>query len=93
LFQYSSFSEFSLNFPIFPKGEIPNPNRFKISSKALDLVLKFLTYDPRKRISTAEALRHPYFDKYSFHKNIFKNTFQARPVDFSRPEISSGSCF
>ena len=57
-------SEFSLNFPMFPKGEIPNPNRFEIRPKALDLVMKLLTYDPRKRISTTESLRHSYFDKY-----------------------------
>jgi serine/threonine protein kinase len=30
--------------------------------KFLDLLLKMLCYSPSKRITAAEALKHPYFD-------------------------------
>jgi len=38
--------------------------RFRYSTEnCLDLLQKFLTYDPNKRISADEALKHPYFDE------------------------------
>ncbi|CAG5114028.1 Oidioi.mRNA.OKI2018_I69.chr2.g8110.t1.cds [Oikopleura dioica] len=65
----TDLQEFNLNFPIFPKGEIPNPDRFDLPSKALDLVLKMLVYDPKKRLTATGALRHPFFEKLD--KTIF----------------------
>ena len=35
-----------------------------------DLILKMLTYDPTDRISLAEALRHPFFDKVTPHQKL-----------------------
>lgn len=33
-----------------------------LPSEALDLLRKLLTYDPRKRITAAQALQHPFFE-------------------------------
>ena len=35
-----------------------------VNPLALDLLKRMLTFDPRKRISAAEALLHPYFEKF-----------------------------
>ncbi|CAG5095135.1 Oidioi.mRNA.OKI2018_I69.XSR.g14048.t1.cds [Oikopleura dioica] len=61
--------EFNLNFPIFPRGEWPNPQRFKIPAAAVDLVHKFLDFDPAKRLTAKEALDHPFFDR--LNKTLF----------------------
>ena len=37
-----------------------------INPLALDLIKRMLTFDPNKRISAAEAITHPYFDKFHF---------------------------
>ena len=61
----------------------------KISKDAKDLVNKLLTYDPKERISTQEALSHTWFDKLEgieenidtkFAHKIFDNirTFSAK---------------
>ena len=34
-----------------------------LSKEGLDLLKKFLTYDPKERISCDGALKHPYFDE------------------------------
>ena len=38
--------------------------RFLLSSAALDLLEKMLVFDPRTRITAAEALSHPYLAPY-----------------------------
>merc|ERR1712037_959388 len=65
----TQLQEFNMNFPIFPKGQIPNPDHFHLSKKAVDLVMKFLIYDPTKRMTTTRALQHPYFD--GLDKSLF----------------------
>ncbi|SCV70316.1 BQ2448_1710 [Microbotryum intermedium] len=37
---------------------------FAASNEAIDLLSRLLLYDPRKRISTKNALLHPYFSKH-----------------------------
>jgi cell division cycle 2-like len=38
-------------------------NRTPVTSMALDLLARLLVLDPKRRISAAEALQHPYFDE------------------------------
>ena len=39
-----------------------NTKNFKnVSNEAKDLIKKLLAYDPKERISAAEALQHPWF--------------------------------
>ena len=58
----SELPDFKSSFPKFrptdPKAYFPNIK----DPYALDLILKLLSLDPSKRISTKEALEHPYFD-------------------------------
>jgi len=42
------------------KQEIKDPNS-KISKDGLNLLLQLLEFDPKKRISAAQAIAHPYF--------------------------------
>lgn len=38
---------------------------FRINKECLDLMKSFLTYNPKDRITTEEALKHPYFKDYN----------------------------
>ena len=49
------------------------PEFSQVSSEAKDLIQKMLTYDPEKRISAIEALRHPWFTKYLKPRSSFEN--------------------
>ncbi|CAB4055752.1 CDK2 [Lepeophtheirus salmonis] len=55
---------YSVPWPVFPRWE---PQSLKsvmpsnLCSEGMDIFLKLLTYDPRKRISARDALKHPYF--------------------------------
>lgn len=42
----------------------PNFSRYKhkLGEKGIDLLKKILVLDPSKRITAAQALKHPYFD-------------------------------
>ena len=50
----------------FPQWK-PNPNALarvvpELDADGVDLLTRMLIYDPSKRITAKEALRHPYFD-------------------------------
>jgi len=36
---------------------------FKVVDSAIDLLEKMIVYDPSKRISTKDAINHPYFNE------------------------------
>ncbi|XP_078422015.1 cyclin-dependent kinase 1 [Cetorhinus maximus] len=61
----------------FPKWKAGSLSQVKnIDVNGLDLLAKTLIYDPARRISAKEALRHPYFDdldKSSLPANIQRN--------------------
>ncbi|XP_048407346.1 cyclin-dependent kinase 1 [Stegostoma tigrinum] len=61
----------------FPKWKPGSLSQVKnIDANGLDLLAKTLIYDPARRISAKEALRHPYFDdldKSSLPANIQRN--------------------
>ncbi|XP_067908553.1 cyclin-dependent kinase 1 [Heterodontus francisci] len=61
----------------FPKWKAGSLSQVKnIDVNGLDLLAKMLVYDPARRISAKEALRHPYFDdldKSSLPANIQRN--------------------
>lgn len=40
-----------------------------LTQAGLDLIQKLLTYDPEKRITADEALRHPYFSESPLPKD------------------------
>jgi len=52
----------------------PQPHQFRqkfpyLTSAGLDLLMSFLTYDPERRITAAEALQHPYFTESPLPKH------------------------
>ncbi|TFK30581.1 Pkinase-domain-containing protein [Coprinopsis marcescibilis] len=52
----------------------PQPNQFRskfpyLSTAGLDLLMSLLKYDPEKRITAAEALKHPYFKESPLPKH------------------------
>eukprot|EP01121_Diplochlamys_sp_Union-15-3_P012689 TRINITY_DN3839_c0_g2_i1.p1 TRINITY_DN3839_c0_g2~~TRINITY_DN3839_c0_g2_i1.p1 ORF type:complete len:105 (-),score=22.82 TRINITY_DN3839_c0_g2_i1:6-320(-) len=53
--------------PMYPKVDfkttVPNLN-----DQGYDLLEKLLTYDPQKRISAKNALKHPYFEGFKISK-------------------------
>ncbi len=62
--------EFKKDIPIWPTNEIQNTvNNLKLEDRGLHLLKvvlslnkSLLTYDPTKRITAKDALKHPYFN-------------------------------
>ncbi|OQR89734.1 hypothetical protein THRCLA_09607 [Thraustotheca clavata] len=51
----------------------------------LDLLHQLLTYDPKKRLSASEALKHPYFHEKPFPKDIgMMPTFPSQHPDMQK---------
>ena len=50
-----------INFPIQPFNNLSKRFKHILNHFGLDLLNRFFTYDPLKRISAKGALRHPYF--------------------------------
>ena len=68
------------------------------SDEALDLLKKLLEYDPLKRMTAEQALKHPYFVGEDGNQKPSWNCFEgletkypARKVSTDASEISSGS--
>jgi len=59
----TSFSEYKMTFPKWVTGSLASVPALKEDPLALDLVQRMLVYDPSRRISARDALKHPYFDE------------------------------
>jgi serine/threonine protein kinase len=60
---YKTFPHYNAQFPYWDKG-IGLAEKLKstcASSEAIDLMMNMLNYNPTKRISCKEALKHPFF--------------------------------
>ncbi len=67
----TKLKDFKPTFPKWRGGELDEMCT-KISKDGVDLIKKMLIYDPVERITTEDALNHPYFD------NIDKSKFANR---------------
>lgn len=56
------------------------PHAMSISSQGQDLLLRFLSYNPERRITASEALKHPWF-----HSFPHVNGLLPRPKKTSKP--------
>lgn len=57
----------------FPKF-VPTPLSQLIpnaSEQAIDFMMKMMVYDPQKRITAAQALKHPFFDGFTHNASAF----------------------
>jgi serine/threonine protein kinase len=64
----SKLPDFKDHFPKWPRKSAAKAFP-KFTGHALDLLMKMMDYDPAKRISCKDALKHPYFD--ALDKNAF----------------------
>lgn len=61
----TTFPHYKPDFPRFPRKKLEkllNDGSVRCGSETCDFLDKMLTYDPAKRISAPEALRHHFFD-------------------------------
>ena len=71
----TALQDFKATFPVWSNYSLKTPDR-KLDDHGLDLLEKMLLYDPSKRISSKQALLHPYFD------DLDKNTLPAKPGQY-----------
>ncbi|TIB63136.1 hypothetical protein E3P77_03636 [Wallemia ichthyophaga] len=80
----------SINTSQFPLYSSLRQHYKILSDKGLDLMSKLLAYDPKKRISCADALEHPYFSESPLpkHPDLFSSfpsvAAGEQRVDYSR---------
>ena len=62
---YKDVLKYSLLHPEIPVGDNQSLKKVlrNLGKDGLDLIQKMLCYDPKKRITAAAALKHPYFDE------------------------------
>ena len=58
-----SLPDFKPTFPKWQPSDLGKCFRDKLESSGIDLLQRMLTYDPARRITVRDALRHPYFDE------------------------------
>ncbi|KIO16775.1 hypothetical protein M407DRAFT_246920 [Tulasnella calospora MUT 4182] len=74
------------SFPRYAK--VPLQNMLpKATPQAIDLLERLLQFDPAKRISAADALRHPYFHSY----NTLPMNPQLNPQPMQAPQAPYGA--
>lgn len=66
---YQLAAKIGFTFPKFVPTSLSQliPNA---SEQAIDLMQKMMTFDPQKRITPAQALKHPYFEGFSLSAAI-----------------------
>ncbi|KAL9716093.1 hypothetical protein Ac2012v2_000538 [Leucoagaricus gongylophorus] len=76
----------------------PQPHAFRskfphLSTAGLDLLISFLTYDPKQRISAEEAMQHPYFTESPLpkHPDLFGSFPSAAAGEKRRKAFNSPS--
>lgn len=59
--------DFKPTFPRWSPQDLKEIFNGKLDEHGVDLLSRMLTYDPAKRISVRDALRHPYFNELYSH--------------------------
>jgi mitogen-activated protein kinase 1/3 len=53
------------------------------SAEAVDLLEKIFVFDPAKRLTVDEALRHPFFERFYDEEFVAKSVFSGEPFDLT----------
>ena len=72
----TSLPDFKATFPNWTSFGLHKSLGGTLDANGLDLLEKTLVYNPAKRISAKEALKHPYFD------DLDKTTLPAKPGEY-----------
>ncbi|XP_040578801.1 cyclin-dependent kinase 1 [Lepeophtheirus salmonis] len=67
--------DFKATFPSWVENNLATPMK-NLETEGLDLLQEMLHYDPAKRITGKQALKHPYFD------NLDKYALPAKPGEY-----------
>ena len=75
----SQLPDYKVHFPVWTSKCLDEQLDGHLDANGLDLLDKMLIYDPSKRISAKQALKHPYFD------DLDKSDLPAKPGQFDIP--------
>ena len=75
----SQLPDYKVHFPVWTSKCLDEQLDGHLDANGLDLLDKMLVYDPSKRISAKQALKHPYFD------DLDKSDLPAKPGQFDIP--------